>query len=55
LVEGATLKALASQALIERGREFALSDSGISFIPPAISELLQTQFQSVISFHNEKN
>lgn len=46
LVQGATLIALSSQALIERGREFAITDNGIGFTPPTISEMLNTQWQA---------
>lgn len=54
LVEGATLYALSSQALIERGREFQLTDTGISFNPPSISEMLNTQFSTILVHHWEK-
>ena len=46
LVQGATLMALSSQALIERGREFQITDNGIGFTPPTISEMLNTQWQT---------
>lgn len=49
LVQGATLMALSSQALIERGREFQISDNGIGFTPPTISELLNTQWSTELS------
>jgi len=54
LVEGATLYALASQALIERGREFQLTDNGVNFNPPTVSELLQTQYGTLLSNYWEK-
>lgn len=54
LVEGATLYALSSKALIERGREFALTDSGISMQPPAVAEMLNTQFSTLLSHHWDK-
>lgn len=54
LVEGATLQALASQALIERGREFTLSDTGVVLAPPNISDLLTTQFQLLSTIHLKK-
>jgi hypothetical protein len=54
LVEGATLTALASQALIERGREFAITDQGISFVPPTVSELLNTQWTTQLTNYWEK-
>lgn len=55
LVTGATLQALASQALIERGREFTIDDGdGISFNPPSLAELLNTQYNTLIFSHHEK-
>ena len=54
LVEGATLYSLASKALIERGREFSLSDNGISFQPPTVSELMTTQQGALLSHYWEK-
>jgi hypothetical protein len=54
LVEGATLYALASIALIERGREFQLTDNGLNFNPPTVSELLQTQYSTLLSHYWEK-
>jgi hypothetical protein len=54
LVEGATLYALASIALIERGREFQITDNGLNFNPPTVSELLQTQYSTLLSHYWEK-
>lgn len=54
LVQGATLLALSSQALIERGREYAISDNGVSLTPPTISELLNTQWSTELSNYMEK-
>jgi hypothetical protein len=54
LVEGATLMALASQALIERGREFNITDNGVNFVPPTISELLNTQYSTLLTAYNER-
>jgi len=54
LVEGATLYALSSIALIERGREFQLTDNGINFNPPTVSDLLQTQYSTLLSHYWEK-
>ena len=54
LVEGATLYALASIALIERGREFQLTDNGLNFNPPTVSELLQTQYSTLLAHYWEK-
>lgn len=54
LVEGATLYALSSIALIERGREFQLTDNGLNFNPPTVSELLQTQYSTLLAHYWEK-
>lgn len=54
IVEGATLMALASQALIERGREFSITDSSINFTPPLVSEMLQTEWSTQLTQYYEK-
>lgn len=54
LVEGATLYALASKALIERGREFSITDNGINFVPPTVSELMMTQYNTLLTHYWEK-
>lgn len=54
LVECATLYALASKALIERGREFTISDNGINFNPPTVSELMNTQYSTLLSQYYDK-
>lgn len=54
IVEGAVLYALGSQALIGRGREFQFNESGISFTPPTLSELLNTQYERLLNHHFEK-
>lgn len=54
LVEGATLYSLASKALIERGREFQITDNGVNFNPPTVSELMQTQYSTLLTNYWEK-
>ncbi len=54
LVEGATLYALSSQALIERGREFTMIDNGVTFDPPTVSDMLNTQYCTLLQHHWEK-
>jgi hypothetical protein len=55
LVSGATLYALCSQALIEKGKEFQITDDGvIVFDLPDISEMLNTQYSSLLEIHSEK-
>lgn len=53
LAEGASIYAMASQALLERGREFSITDNSISFTPPTVSELLNTQYSSNMTTYNE--
>lgn len=54
LVEGAVLSALASKSLIERGREFTIVDKGLTFEPPTVSELMNTQYSTLLRYHWEK-
>jgi hypothetical protein len=54
LVEGAVIYALASQALIERGREFQFTDNSINFNPPSMAEILNSQASSLLTLHLEK-
>lgn len=49
IVRGALVSALASKALIERGREFNISDAGTSFQPPGVSDILGSQYSSEYS------
>lgn len=54
IIEGAVLHALASNALLERGREFSVTDNGITFDPPSMSEILNTQYSTLLIHHLEK-
>jgi hypothetical protein len=54
LVQAATITALGSKALIERGREFTVSDNGINFTPPTVSELMNTQWSTELANHTER-
>jgi len=49
IVDGATVYALASHALIARGLEVNISDQGINFTPPSVSELLNSQAGSLVT------
>lgn len=51
LTEGATLYALASKALIERGREFQITDNSINFNPPSVAEMLNTQYNTLLTLY----
>lgn len=54
LVQGATIMALGSQSLIERGKEFTITDNGVNFTPPTVSELMNTQWNAELTNHWEK-
>ena len=46
IVRFALIWALASKALIERGREFQINDNGVSFQAPGVSDVLMTQYSN---------
>jgi hypothetical protein len=54
LVEGAALLALGSVALIEQGRQFTITDQGMSFTPPAMGEMLNGQYGGLLTLHWDK-
>lgn len=54
LVEGATLYALASRALIEKGNEINVSDNGINFTLPTVSDMLNTQYSTLLTNYWDK-
>jgi hypothetical protein len=54
IADGGVMFAMASQALIEKGREFQLTDNGVSFNPPNVGEMLETQYGVLIQHHWEQ-
>lgn len=54
IVEGATILALSSQALVEKGRDFTISDGGISYQPPALGDFLVTNYNNFLSSYRER-
>jgi len=54
IVEGAYIVALASQALIEKGRDFTISDGGISYQPPQLGDFLASQYNNWLSTYRER-
>jgi hypothetical protein len=54
IVEGAAILALAAQMLIEAGKEFTITDSGISMNPPPLSSTMNTQLSTFLAGHLEK-
>jgi len=53
IIQGAALVALSSKSLLERGREFQLTDNGVNFNPPTVSELMSTQWSTSLANHWE--
>lgn len=54
LVQGAELLALSAQALIEKGKEFTITDNGITYSPPFLSDLLMNQYNAKLPVYREK-
>jgi len=54
IVHGAVLLALSAQSLIEKGREFSITDNGVTYQPPAVSEILNTQYASQLAHYKDK-
>lgn len=50
---GAQVMALYAQGLIEAGREFVITDNGISFQPPAISGHMQSTASQLLSHYDQ--
>jgi hypothetical protein len=54
IAQHAVIYALASKQMIEKGREFAVTDNGISFQNPGVSEVLGSQFGTELANWFEK-
>jgi len=54
IVEGAYILAAAAQMLIEAGREFTITDNGITMQPPPLSTTLNNQLSTFVSKHVEQ-
>ena len=54
ITEGAHIVALASQSMVEKGRDFQISDGGISYQPPALGDFLQSQYQAFLTSYRER-
>ena len=54
IVEGAYIVALASQSLIEKGRDFTISDGGLNYQPPQLGEFLQTNYTTWLTSYRER-
>jgi hypothetical protein len=46
IVQHAVIWALASKQMVEKGREFTITDNGVAWSPPGVSEVLGSQFNA---------
>lgn len=53
IVEGAFILATAAQMLIEAGREFTISDNGVSLNPPPLSNILNNELSVFVQRHTD--
>jgi hypothetical protein len=53
IVEGAFILATGAQMLIEAGREFTISDNGITMNPPPLSSVLNNELSVFVQRHTE--
>ena len=54
IVEGAYVIGLASQSLVEKGRDFQISDGGISYQPPQLGDFLSSHYGTWLSTYRER-
>lgn len=53
IVEGACILAWGAQMLIEAGREFTITDNGITMNPPPLSTVLNNELSQFVNAHRE--
>jgi hypothetical protein len=53
IVEGAAILAMAAQMLIEAGKEFTITDNGVSMNPPPLSTTLNNQLSQFVQRHTD--
>lgn len=54
IVKGATVWSLYAQGLIEAGREFQITDNGISFTPPPVSDKLHSYAAALLAHYERE-
>nr|BDD46248.1 hypothetical protein 80 [bacterium] len=54
IVEGAYIFALSAQSIIEKGRDFTISDGGINYQPPQLGDYLQTHYNTWLTSYRER-
>lgn len=54
IVEGAYISALAAQSIIEKGRDFTITDGGINYSPPQLGDFLQSHYNNWLTSYRER-
>lgn len=54
IVEGAYVFAVASQALVEKGRDITISDGGLSYQPPQLGDFLNSHYGTWLASYRER-
>lgn len=54
IVEGAYIFALASQALVEKGRDFTITDGGMNYQPPQLGDFIQSHYGTWLTSYRER-
>lgn len=54
VVESAYVFALSSQALLEKGRDFTITDGGINYQPPQLGDFIQTHYGTWLTSYRER-
>lgn len=54
ICRGAFVMALFAQGLLEQGREFTITDNGISFTPPGLGAFMQTTASSILAQYQKE-
>lgn len=54
IVEGAYVFAIASQSILEKGRDFTITDGGISYQPPQLGDYLQVHYGTWLTSYRER-
>ena len=54
IVEGAYVFALASQSMLEKGRDFTITDGGVNYQPPQLGDFLQSHYGTWLSSYRER-
>jgi hypothetical protein len=54
IVEGAYVFAISSQAIVEKGRDFTISDGGVNYQPPQLGDFLQSHYGTWLTSYRER-